>query len=73
MLNNLEKSTARKNVRRDVVALKEIAQGETFTAQNVTLKRTAKTDTIKQLELVLGKTAKSTIQKNHSILTKDIN
>ena len=65
--------TYRKNVRRDVVALKEIAQGETFTAQNVTLKRTAKTDTIKKLELVLGKTAKSTIQRNHSILTKDIN
>ncbi len=62
----------RKNVRRDVVAQKEIRQGETLNAQNVTLKRTDKTYTIKRLELVLGKTAKKTIQKNQPILTIDI-
>ena len=65
--------TYRKNVRRDVVAQKEIKQGETLNAQNVTLKRTAKKDTIKRLELVLGKTVKNTIQKNQAVLTKDIN
>lgn len=65
--------TYRKNVRRDVVAQKEITQGETLNAQNVTLKRTANKDTIKQLELVLGKTVKNTIQKNQPVLTKDIN
>ena len=62
----------RKNVRRDVVALEEITQGETLNAQNLTLKRTAKKETIKRLELVLGKTVKNTIQKNQPVLTKDI-
>lgn len=65
--------TYRKNVRRDVVAQKEITQGETLNTKNVTLKRTAKIATIKQLELVLGKMVKNTIQKNQPILTKDIN
>ena len=64
--------TYRKNVRRDVVAQNEIIQGETLNTQNITLKRTAKTQTIKQLDLVLGKTAIITIQKNQPILTKDI-
>ena len=64
--------TYRKNVRRDVVAKKEIIQGETFNTQNITLKRTANTGTIKRLELVLGKTAKNNIQKNHPVLKKDI-
>ena len=40
--------------------------------KNISLKRTAKTNTIKQLELVLGKTAKNNIQKNYPVLTKDI-
>ena len=56
--------TYRKNARRDVVAKKEIIQGETFNTQNITLKRTANTGTIKRLELVLGKTAKNNIQKS---------
>ena len=63
----------RKNVRRDVVAQKEIVKGETLNTKNVTLKRTGKTKTIKQLELVLGKSVKNTIQKNQLILPKDIN
>lgn len=64
--------TYRKNVRRDVVAKKEIIQGETLNTQNITLKRTANKGTIKRLELVLGKTAKNNIQKNHPVLKKDI-
>ena len=67
-----DEKTYRKNFRRDVVAQKEIVKGETLNAQNVTLKRTAKTNTIKKLELVLGKTVKNTIQKNQPIFTKDI-
>lgn len=65
--------TYRKNVRRDLVALKEILQGEILTAKNITLKRTSNLSSIKQLELVLGKTAKNLIQKNQPVLTKDIN
>lgn len=65
--------TYRKNIRRDVVAKKKIKQGQKLNTQNVTLKRTVESDTIKQLELVLGKTVKNTIQKNQSISTKDIN
>ena len=65
--------TYRKNVRRDVVALKEILQGETLSAQNITLKRTSNLNSIKQLELVLGKKTKNLIQKNQPVLTKDIN
>jgi N,N'-diacetyllegionaminate synthase len=62
----------RENVRRDVVAKKEIIQGDTLNTQNISLKRTAKTNTIKHLELVLGKIAKKAIQKNKPVLTKDI-
>lgn len=65
--------TYRKNVRRDVVALREIQQGEKLNAQNLTLKRTAHDKSINQLELVLGKTAKEIILKNQAISTKDIN
>ena len=65
--------TYRKNVLRDVVAQREITKGETLNTQNVTLKRTAMTDTIKQLELVLGKKVKYSIQKNQPISNKDIN
>ena len=64
--------TYRKNVRRDVVALHEIGQGEKLNVQNLTLKRTANEESINQLELVLGKSAKNPIQKNQAILTKDI-
>lgn len=65
--------TYRENVRRDVVAKKEITKGETLDIQNTTLKRTEQVNTIKQLELVLGRTAKNLIQKNQPIQTKDIN
>lgn len=64
--------TYRKNVRRDVVAIREIAQGETLNAQNLTLKRTATKESINQLELVLGRTAKNTIQKNQAVVINDI-
>lgn len=64
--------TYRKNVRRDVVAIREITQGETLNAQNLTLKRTATKESINQLELVLGKTAKNTIQKNQAVVINDI-
>ena len=63
----------RENVRRDVVAKKEIAKGETLSVQNIILKRTNHKNTIKQLELVLGKTVKNVIHKNQPILIKDIN
>ena len=62
----------RKNVRRDVVALREIEQGEKLNAQNLTLKRTAHEKSINQLELVIGKTAKNTIQKNQAVVNNDI-
>ena len=62
----------RKNVRRDVVALRGIVKGETFNSQNITLKRTAKSNTVKQLELIIGKTAKNEIQKNQPVVIKDI-
>tara|TARA_B110000046_G_scaffold147667_1_gene155370 strand:- start:75 stop:1079 length:1005 start_codon:yes stop_codon:yes gene_type:complete len=65
--------TYRENVRRDVVAKKKITKGETLNVQNTTLKRTEQVNTIKQLELVLGRTAKNVIQKNQSIERKDIN
>ncbi len=65
--------TYRKNVRRDVVAKKEITQGETLNTQNISLKRTAKTNTIKHLELVLGKKAKKLIRKDQPVLKIDIN
>ena len=52
---------------------KEILQGEILTAKNITLKRTSNLSSIKQLELVLGKTAKNLIKKNQPVLTKDIN
>ena len=65
--------TYRENVRRDVVAKKEIAKGETLNVQNILLKRTNHKNTIKQLELVLGKTVKNVIHKNQPILIKDIN
>ena len=71
-MSEAEKSY-RKNVLRDVVAQREITKGETLNIQNVTLKRTAMTDTIKQLELVLGKKVKYSIQKNQPISNKDIN
>ena len=62
----------RKNVRRDVVALREIEQGEKLNAQNLTLKRTAHEKSINQLELVIGKTAKNAIQKNQAVVNNDI-
>ena len=62
----------RKNVRRDVVALREIEQGEKLNAQNLTLKRTAHEKSINQLELVIGKTVKNTIQKNQAVVNNDI-
>ena len=63
----------RKNVRRDIVALKEILQGETLSLKNITLKRTENPDSLKHLELVLGKKAKKLIRKDQPVLKIDIN
>ena len=63
----------RKNIRRDVVAKKEILKGELLNEHNVALKRTSNTDSIKEVKHVLGKQAKRLIKKDHPILTKDIN
>ena len=63
----------RKNIRRDVVAKKEIIKGEILNEHKVTLKRTSNIGSIKEVKLVLGKQAKRLIKKDHPILTKDIN
>ena len=63
----------RKNIRRDVVAKKEIIKGEILNEHKVTLKRNSNIGSIKEVKLVLGKQAKRLIKKDHPILTKDIN
>ena len=62
----------RDNIRRDVVAQKDINEGEIINEKNTTLKRTSATKTIKQLDLVIGKKAKKNIKKNQPILKKDM-
>ena len=64
--------TYRKNVRRDVVAQKEIIVGEILNIENTTLKRTGQANTINHLESVIGRTAVNKIQKNQAIIIKDI-
>ena len=58
----------RENIRRDIVASKDISPGEMLTFQNITLKRTSNIKSIKKLDLVLGKIVKKKLKCNQPIL-----
>ena len=62
----------RKNIRRDVVAQKDIVKGTILSFKNLTLKRTAHSNTVKKIDLVIGKTVNKNIKKNQPILKKDL-
>ena len=58
----------RENIRRDIVAAKDISPGEMLTFENITLKRTSNVKSIKKLDLVLGKIIKKKVNRNQPIL-----
>ena len=62
----------RENIRRDVVAVTDLMEGQRIGPENVTLKRTAQEETIKQISSVLGKKLNNKVLKNQPIKIKDI-
>ena len=70
-MSNAEKQY-RANVRRDVVAVNDLMEGQSIGTEDVTLKRTALEGTIKQISSVLGKKLNNKVLKNHPIKIKDI-
>ena len=74
--NNFNMSNAenqyRENIRRDVVAVTDLMEGQSIGPGNVTLKRTAQEETIKQISSVLGKKLNNKVLKNQPIKIKNI-
>ena len=70
-MSNSEKKY-RENVRRDVVAKKDIKKGEILNAKNLTLKRTSNPRSIKQMELIIGKKVNKGIKKNQPLIKRYI-
>ena len=63
--NNIAKAEKqyRENIRRDVVAVTNLMEGQSIGPENVTLKRTAQEETIKQISSVLGKKLNNKVLK----------
>lgn len=63
----------RKNIRKHVVANKNLVEGTILSAQDLALKRTNNKNALKELELVINKIILKSVQKNSPILNSDIN
>ena len=62
----------RENIRRDVVAVNDLMEGQSIGPENVTLKRTAQEGTIKLISSVIEKKLNNKVLKNQPIKIKDI-
>ena len=62
----------RANVRRDVVAVNDLMEGQSIGPEDVTLKRTAQEGTIKQISSVIEKKLNNKVLKNQPIKIEDI-
>ena len=62
----------RKNIRRDVVASRDIIPGDVLNIDDLILKRTSNPESIKEINLILGKIVKIEIKKNEPILKSNL-
>ena len=62
----------RKNIRRHVVAAKDIPAGQPISELDVVLKRTSSNNPCTDIQLVYGKTTKQTVMHNSAISKADL-